>query len=277
MRVADNVKKVGEFVTYIGIACAFVMLVVGTVAIDIVILAALLKNSRENRNNGFDSFVTGMLFGMMFSSNNNRGLYSNAVISLLLSPITTGIAIALSFFLGVPAVGIGLALGWAGVAVSIGFGLMIHRVGELIEGHDANVVTVEHSTGATTYSYLAGYGMRPGASPATAPAAVYDHEGLTSVDDYSSYPQDPPYAQQGDLAYTQQSDPAYWADDSAFCTNTPAFSSPPTYDEAVKRDAPRTISADEYRGRFYQQSTTVYPSAPPPPVGQYSPQYQPPY
>jgi hypothetical protein len=134
MAVAKSIKDIGKVVTYIGAGCAFMMLVVGTLAIDIVILAALMKQTNQNRHNaGDNSFVTGMLFGMMFSGNRNRSLYGDTGIALALSPITTVIAIALSIYLGVPTVGLGLALGWVGVVAVAGVGLLIYGLGELVE------------------------------------------------------------------------------------------------------------------------------------------------
>ena len=128
-----GIKQLGKGITYVGLGGVFVMLVVGTVAIDLVLLAYLAKQTRNMHANQGSSFLTGMLWGMMFSRGSGRGFYGDVGISLLLSPITTGIAIVLSFCLGVPFVAVGLGLAWAGVAAVVGLGLAIYAVADAID------------------------------------------------------------------------------------------------------------------------------------------------
>ena len=110
--VADFSHIIGTGLKYGGGFSLFVMAVVGTVAIDIVILTAAQKQN--------NAFLTGFIFGSMFS----RGNY-DPIPLLIASPITSAIAVALSFALGVPGVGVGILIGWgvAAALLAIGTGL----------------------------------------------------------------------------------------------------------------------------------------------------------
>lgn len=131
--MANPVKSLGKGITYVGKGAVFLMAVVGAVAIDIVILEALSKESRRDR--GDNGFLTGYLFGLMWSNNqsNNRNFYENAAIMLLISPLLTTIAVALSFALGVPEVGIALIAGWAGAFSIIAVGMAVCAVSDILE------------------------------------------------------------------------------------------------------------------------------------------------
>jgi|GEM_PF-2273094 len=113
-----TIKKVGEYTQYTGLALIFTMAVVGTVAIDVVIFAALAKAASESnrRGNGFGNnpLVTLMLWNMMFNNSSSRrdtGIL-NFGLQLLLAPVLTVIAIGLSVLLGVPQIGVALTAGW---------------------------------------------------------------------------------------------------------------------------------------------------------------------
>lgn len=106
--VSELSDILGTILIYGGGAGLLIMAIVGTVAIDIVILAALTKHRSHNA-----SFLTGYLCGSFFAYRN-----PDPVPILIASPITTAVAIVLSIFLGVPAIGIALAAGWA-IAASI--------------------------------------------------------------------------------------------------------------------------------------------------------------
>ena len=110
--VSDFAFIIGTGLKYGGGFGLLVMAVVGTVAIDIVLLAAA-----EKRHN---DFMTGFVLGSMFSRGNPDPSYM-----LMASPITTAIAVVLSFALGVPGVGIDLLVGWgiAATLLAVGCGL----------------------------------------------------------------------------------------------------------------------------------------------------------
>jgi len=141
-----TIKTVGEYTQYVGLGLIFAMAVVGTVAIDIVILAALAKalsESNNRRGNGLGDypFVTLMLWNMMFNSSSSR--HNTGVIDfglqLLIAPVTTMIAIGLSILLGVPQVGVALIAGWV---VALG----VLAVGYLIEQAADSAIQYFHST-----------------------------------------------------------------------------------------------------------------------------------
>jgi hypothetical protein len=120
MTVARSIQKgvsdfsfiIGRGLMYGGGAGLVVMAVVGTLSVDLVLLAAAERHHNH--------FLTGFVLGSMFSRGN-----VDPVPLLIASPITSVIAVALSFALGVPGVGVGILIGW-GVAASllaIGYGL----------------------------------------------------------------------------------------------------------------------------------------------------------
>lgn len=148
-----TIKTVGEYTQYVGLGLIFAMAVVGTVAIDIVILAALAKTLSESNNrrgNGFgdNPFVTLMLWNMMFNSSSSR--HNTGVIDfglqLLIAPVTTVIAIGLSVLLGVPQVGIALIAGWV-------VALAVLAVGYMIEQAADSAIQYFHSTPDSTPTY----------------------------------------------------------------------------------------------------------------------------
>ncbi|CEG56391.1 hypothetical protein [Legionella fallonii] len=110
--ISDFSFIIGTGLKYGGGFGLLVMAAVGTVAIDIVLLAAAEKHHNH--------FLTGFVLGSMFS----RG-HIDPVPLLIASPITSAVAVVLSFALGVPGVGLGILIGWgvaAGV-LALGFGL----------------------------------------------------------------------------------------------------------------------------------------------------------
>ncbi len=124
------IRKSGQYLQYTGQFFVLAMAVVGTVAIDLVILAALLKDSeRQSRrgNNDNHFFFTMLVWQMMFSNHNNRSTDYDFALRLVLSPITTLIAIGLSLALGVPLVGLGLALSWCVALGTIALGFAIEK------------------------------------------------------------------------------------------------------------------------------------------------------
>jgi hypothetical protein len=103
---------IGKGMMYGGGAGLLVMACVGTVAIDIVLLAYA-----EKRHN---QFMTGFILGSMF-----WGPRIDPVPLLIASPITSAIAVVLSFALGVSGVGFAILGGWALSATlfTLGYGL----------------------------------------------------------------------------------------------------------------------------------------------------------
>lgn len=137
----NAIRNIGTGIMYVGIFGVGAMLIVGTVSLDIVILAFLAKESRNNRGN---AFITGYLWGSLFNrpdpyyySSSRYGYYQaplpDMTVLLIASPIITIIAIAASFALGVPGVGVGLFLGWAAALSTIGVGYAIHQLGNGLE------------------------------------------------------------------------------------------------------------------------------------------------
>lgn len=155
----NSLKTTGNYITRAGMLSTFLMAVVGTISIDIVLLAYMIKKTNEN-NSGANSFLTGYLWGTMFSGNHHHHSSPNPLLLLIASPFLTGIAIGLSFLLGVPQVGIVLALGW-GVSLSIvGLGTGISALAELGLSHEPVIVVatpVNHADRqqhSSTYSYV---------------------------------------------------------------------------------------------------------------------------
>lgn len=132
-----TIKTVGQYTQYVGLGLIFVMAVVGTVAIDIVLLAFVAKTLSESNNrqgNGFgdNPFVTLMLWNMMFnhsSSHHNTGVIDFGL-QLLIAPVTTIIAIVLSVLLGVPQVGVALIAGWVVALGVLALGYAIEQAAE---------------------------------------------------------------------------------------------------------------------------------------------------
>ena len=111
--VADFSLIIGKGLMYGGGAGLLIMAAIGTVSIDIVLLAYAEKNH--------NSFLTGYILGTMF-----WGPKFDPLPLLIASPITSIIAVGLSVVLGVPAVGAAILAGWALAAtvLALGFGLM---------------------------------------------------------------------------------------------------------------------------------------------------------
>ena len=134
--ISDFTFIIGTGLKYGGGFGLFTMAIVGTVAIDLVLLAAAEKNH--------DSFLTGFVLGSMFSRGNVDPLPL-----LIASPITSAVAVVLSFILGVPTVGVGILIGWAVAAtvLAVGFGLVA-----LAEAIDPGAEADEEFQGAPSFS-----------------------------------------------------------------------------------------------------------------------------
>ena len=167
----QGLRKAGEYIAIAGAVATFGMAIVGTIAIDIVIAAYVLKKAKEE-NSWFSGFLTGYFLSSMFS-NNNISNPANYVLMLLASPFLTGVAIGLSFLLGVPQVGIALALGW-GIALSVvGIGTgIIALADKLSEQFPDNPPPhpVEGLGISDEYPYGSGYSDRPRRRSSSSPA-----------------------------------------------------------------------------------------------------------
>lgn len=120
--VSDFTHILGLGLMYAGAGALFVMAIVGTISIDLVILAYA-----ERHHN---SFLTAYIWFSLFTGGNG---HHDPIPLLIASPITSIIAIALSFALGVSGVGIGIAIGW-GVAFGIlALGFIIDAIAEAIK------------------------------------------------------------------------------------------------------------------------------------------------
>lgn len=110
--ISEFTGIIGTGLKYGGAGSLFVMAAVGTVAIDLVVLFYAEKQR--------DIFLTGFILGSMFSSGRVDPLPL-----LIVSPITSVIAVCLSFALGVSGVGMAILAGWAVAAtlLAVGFGL----------------------------------------------------------------------------------------------------------------------------------------------------------
>jgi hypothetical protein len=98
--VSDATRFLGTILMCGGGASLFVMAAVGTVSVDIVLLAFASK-----QRNGF---LTGYILGSMWYRND-----ISPISLMIVSPLMTAIAIVLSVALGVAGVGFVLAAGWA--------------------------------------------------------------------------------------------------------------------------------------------------------------------
>lgn len=110
--IADFTHILGVGLKYGGAGGLAVMAIVGTVAIDMVILSAAQKNHND--------FVTGFILGSMFSRDT-----PDLETLFIASPITSTIAILLSVALGVPEVGVAIFAGWILAATICGIGLAL--------------------------------------------------------------------------------------------------------------------------------------------------------
>ncbi|WP_298624606.1 hypothetical protein [uncultured Legionella sp.] len=121
--VSDLSLIIGKGLMYGGGASLLVMAVIGTVSIDIV----LLHYAEKTQN----SFLTGYILGTML-----WGPKVNPLPALMLSPITSLIAVGLSVALGVPGVGGAILAGWAFAATVLGLGYGLVALSEAIEPED---------------------------------------------------------------------------------------------------------------------------------------------
>jgi hypothetical protein len=123
-------KLAGRGFFIVGIGTLFIMAILGTVAIDIVLLASLLNAVRRDSPL---TFVTALLFSQLFENLSPRSVNSGSwPILLFISPVTTAIAVGLSFLLGVPGIGMFLMAGWLVSLTLVCSGQMLSWMGNQI-------------------------------------------------------------------------------------------------------------------------------------------------
>lgn len=110
---------------YGGGAGLLIMAAVGTVSIDIVLLSYAEKHH--------NSFLTGYILGTML-----WGPQPDPLPMLIMSPITSIIAVGLSVALGVPAVGAAILVGWGLAATVLGLGYGLMALAEAMEPEPAD-------------------------------------------------------------------------------------------------------------------------------------------
>lgn len=117
--VSDLTMILGTALKYTGGAALLVMAVIGTLSIDIVLLLYILKRTEKGDN----TFLTFLLWNNFFSSPRCHHSHGSSnsddyPILLLVSPITSLIAVGLAIGLGMPHVGLAILGGWV-IAASI--------------------------------------------------------------------------------------------------------------------------------------------------------------
>lgn len=117
--MSDLSDIMGKILLYSGVAGLFIMAAVGTVSIDLVLLSYA-----ENHH---DAFLTGWILGSMWSSQR-----MDPMPALIVSPITSVIAVVLSFALEVPAIGLGIMAGWTLAASLVGLGMAMIALSECL-------------------------------------------------------------------------------------------------------------------------------------------------
>jgi hypothetical protein len=114
----------GVALKYVGGVALFLMAVVGTLSVDLVLLAYAEKKG--------NAFLTGFILGSMFS-----GGSTNPLPLLIASPITSAIAVGLSFALGVSGVGLFILAGWAAAATLFLIGVGLEALGKAMDPEEA--------------------------------------------------------------------------------------------------------------------------------------------
>ena len=128
MSVSSVIQDFGTGTMYVGGGALFVMAVVGTLSIDIVMMAAVQKQAKEGK---YVDLLFTMYVWHLLSGNNGQPM--NPLILLAISPITSAIAIVLSVAYEVPMVGACIAGGWGIAASILLLGWAINKLGKWLE------------------------------------------------------------------------------------------------------------------------------------------------
>ena len=138
MSLARSIQDLGFYTRMTGSVGVGTMAIVGTFAVDLVMMAAIQKQAREGHY--LDLAFTMWTWSLL--SNNNQ----NPLALLLLSPLTTVVAIGLSIAYEVPTIGLYLALGWAFSASLVLVGWGLEELGAILE--NPNFDFFRHSNNA---------------------------------------------------------------------------------------------------------------------------------
>lgn len=127
---SDFSMIIGTGLKYGGAFGLLTMAVVGTISVDLVLLA----KADKDRN----PFLTGFVLGSMFSQGN-----PDPVPLLIASPITSAVAVVLSVALGVPSVGAAILAGWVLAVTTLAVGIGLQDLAKAINPDNLNE---EHSS-----------------------------------------------------------------------------------------------------------------------------------
>lgn len=149
--LGTGIRTLGKGIRILGACCLFAAAIIGTLAIDIVLLCCLL-NSRASPAT---FFFSGLILGMF--TLNMSDTYQEPLTILLSSVATTLIGIILACALGMPMVGAFLAAAWVLAIIVIASGLVIELLGDSMmscsETDDYSDYDVEDSS----YQHMAGH------------------------------------------------------------------------------------------------------------------------
>lgn len=148
--VGKGMKYVGNGVLFIGMGCFIIASIMGVLAIDIVILAAILKAS-NSRSGGGSPFLTGFLLGSLFRPNSYMFAYHSVGCFFLSSVLTTAVACIIALALGVPYVAILLAMVWGAAAGVTLLGLALAYVGDKLSECEPASSFVQRSESNSTF------------------------------------------------------------------------------------------------------------------------------
>lgn len=174
--VGNGIKKIGQYTMYAGVFGLFVMAVVGTFAIDMVMIAALQKQAREGQT---INFLFTLYIWHCFS-----GSSKNPFLLLLISPFTTLLAIGLSVAYDVSFVGMFLAGGWVIAAGLVIAGFAMYQLGKWLS-EEKPVEAQTHRFGLFDSAQ-----SRPSAPPHEPEDLIYNADG-TAIPVATAYPENP--------------------------------------------------------------------------------------
>ena len=143
MPFKDNLLSVGQVIAVTGMSSCFIMAVVGTIAIDVVLLLIVIKAS-TNHPGFMTGFLCGGILGSLSSSRTRNNINLEFAGLFLSSMICTVIACVLaSVFLGpagIPII-IGLVGGWVAAFAMTLLGVGICNFAESLTGNPASLRT----------------------------------------------------------------------------------------------------------------------------------------
>ena len=127
MSLARSIQDLGFYTRMTGYVGVGTMAVVGTMAIDLVMMAAIHKSAKEGQ---YFDVATELWTWHLLSNKNMDPLYL-----IILSPLTTVFAIGLSIAYEVPSIGLYLALVWALSLSLVVVGWGLEGLGKSVENN----------------------------------------------------------------------------------------------------------------------------------------------